>query len=95
MELFDVDRIELDDCLSSVQTMWIITEVSVISFAVVTFIMSMIVLRLMKKIRAKHIPYNRLSRNSGLKSTQLPSSSNGLRTPGYKNTSSPFEEVEL
>ena len=75
--------------------MWIITEVSVISFAVVTFILSVIVPRMIRKMKAQQVPYNRLSRNSGLKPTQLPSSSNGLRTPGYKNTSSPFEEVEL
>ena len=90
-----MDRIELDDCLISQEINWIITGASIILFALITFILSIVVLKLIKSRKPQNVPYGRISNNPEKKSPQALSSTNGQRTSAYKNTSSPFEDVNF
>ena len=89
LEEFGVDRIELDDCLASQELIWIITGVSILAFAIVTFIISFLVYKLSHHPKFNGAPYSRMSNDS-----QIISSANVQSVSAYKNTSSPFEEVE-
>ena len=97
LDEFNVERIEIGNCLKSQEVLWIITGVSIVAFALGTFLISFVVHKLVQRRNARVGPYNKMTNNSDSPITSPSTFGVDYKQSSlaYKNASSAFEEVEF